>query len=156
MTAIRRPSLVLVSAAVLMGSVAAFAEEGAGFIPIPLLQFGLGVAESPRDVATTLQILALLTVLSVAPGILLMMTCFTRLLIVLGFVQRAIGLQQTPPAQVISSLALFLTLFIILWVGKYWLVKHFKKILFVKVIIIVFGRLFFFGSFLFLWFCLRL
>ncbi|MDI9371074.1 MAG: flagellar type III secretion system pore protein FliP [Synergistaceae bacterium] len=112
LTAIRRPSLVLVSAAVLMGSVAAFAEEGAGFIPIPLLQFGLGVAESPRDVATTLQILALLTVLSVAPGILLMMTCFTRLLIVLGFVQRAIGLQQTPPAQVISSLALFLTLFI--------------------------------------------
>lgn len=109
---VRRPALMLASAAVLLGSVAAFAEEGAGFIPIPLLQFGLGVAESPRDVATTLQILALLTVLSVAPGILLMMTCFTRILIVLGFVQRAIGLQQTPPSQVIASLALFLTLFV--------------------------------------------
>lgn len=97
---------------VLLGSAMAFAQEGAGFIPIPLLQFGLGVAESPRDVATTLQILALLTVLSVAPGIILMMTCFTRILIVLGFVQRAIGLQQTPPSQVIASLALFLTLFV--------------------------------------------
>ena len=97
---------------ILLGSFAAFAQEGAQFIPIPVLQFGLGVAESPRDVATTLQILALLTVLSVAPGIILMMTCFTRILIVLGFVQRAIGLQQTPPSQVIVSLALFLTLFI--------------------------------------------
>ena len=97
---------------VLLGSLAAYAREGAQFIPIPVLQFGLGVAESPRDVATTLQILALLTVLSVAPGIILMMTCFTRILIVLGFVQRAIGLQQTPPSQVIVSLALFLTLFI--------------------------------------------
>ncbi len=97
---------------ILLGSLAAYAQEGAQFIPIPVLQFGLGVAESPRDVATTLQILALLTVLSVAPGIILMMTCFTRILIVLGFVQRAIGLQQTPPSQVIVSLALFLTLFI--------------------------------------------
>ena len=97
---------------ILLGSLAAYAQEGAQFIPIPVLQFGLGVAESPRDVATTLQILALLTVLSVAPGIILMMTCFTRSLIVLGFVQRAIGLQQTPPSQVIVSLALFLTLFI--------------------------------------------
>lgn len=97
---------------ILLGSAVAYAQEGAQFIPIPVLQFGLGVAESPRDVATTLQILALLTVLSVAPGIILMMTCFTRILIVLGFVQRAIGLQQTPPSQVIVSLALFLTLFI--------------------------------------------
>ena len=64
----------------LLGSATAFAQEGAGFIPIPLLQFGLGVAESPRDVATTLQILALLTVLSVAPGI----------------IQRAISIWCTP------------------------------------------------------------
>ena len=98
--------------ALLLGAVAAAAQEGAPFIPIPALQFGLGVAESPRDVATTLQILILLTVLSLAPGILLMMTCFTRILVVLGFVQRAIGLQQTPPNQVIVSFALFLTLFI--------------------------------------------
>jgi len=97
---------------VFLGSMAAYAQDGAPFIPIPVLQFGLGVAESPRDVATTLQILALLMVLSVAPGIILMMTCFTRILIVLGFVQRAIGLQQTPLSQVIVSLALFLTLFI--------------------------------------------
>ena len=80
-------------------------------IPIPLLQMSITPADSPQDVALGLQIIALMTVLSLAPAILLMMTSFTRLLIVLGFVQRAIGLQQTPPQQVIVGLALFLTLF---------------------------------------------
>jgi len=80
-------------------------------IPIPLLQFSLTPADTPQDVALGLQIIALMTVLSLAPAILLMMTSFTRLLIVLGFVQRAVGLQQTPPQQVIIGLALFLTLF---------------------------------------------
>jgi len=83
----------------------------APMIPIPILQMSLTPADSPQDVALGLQIIALMTVLSLAPAILLMMTSFTRLLIVLGFVQRAIGLQQTPPQQVIVGLALFLTLF---------------------------------------------
>ncbi|MGI6783814.1 MAG: flagellar type III secretion system pore protein FliP [Aminivibrio sp.] len=98
-------------------AVPAFALEGAPFIPIPALQFGVRMAESPSDVAVTLQILALLTVLSLAPAIILMVTCFTRILVVLGFVQRAIGLQQTPPNQVIVGLSLFLTLFIM---GPTW------------------------------------
>jgi flagellar biosynthetic protein FliP len=62
-------------------------------------------------VVLSLQILALLTVLSLAPAIVLMLTSFTRILVVLGFVRNALGLQQMPPNQVIVTLALFLTLF---------------------------------------------
>lgn len=96
----------------LAGAAPAFGQDGAPFIPLPALQFGVRMAESPSDVAVTLQILALLTVLSLAPAIILMVTSFTRILVVLGFVQRAIGLQQTPPNQVIVGIALFLTLFV--------------------------------------------
>lgn len=71
----------------------------------------VGSAEGPQDVVLTLQIVALITVLSMAPAILLMLTSFTRILVVLGFIRNAIGLQQTPPNQVIASLALFLTFF---------------------------------------------
>lgn len=58
------------------------------------------------------QMLALLTVLSLAPSILIMMTCFTRLVVVFSFLRTAIGIQQTPPNTVMISLALFLTFFI--------------------------------------------
>jgi flagellar biosynthetic protein FliP len=85
--------------------------DEAPIIPIPLLQLSLTPAEGPQDVALSLQILALMTILSLAPAILLMLTSFTRIAVVLGFVQRSIGLQQTPPQQVIMGLALFLTLF---------------------------------------------
>jgi flagellar biosynthetic protein FliP len=80
-------------------------------LPIPAINFAVGAAGGPGDVVLTLQILALITVLSMAPAILLMLTSFTRILIVLGFIRSAIGLQQTPPNQVVSSLALFLTFF---------------------------------------------
>lgn len=59
-----------------------------------------------------IQILALMTVLSLAPSILIMMTCFTRIVVVLSFLRTAIGIQQTPPNTVMISLALFLTFFI--------------------------------------------
>ena len=80
-------------------------------IILPSLTLGVTQPDSPRDVALTLQVLALMTVLSLVPAILLMVTSFTRTIIVLGFVQRAIGLQQSPPQQVIAGLALFLTMF---------------------------------------------
>ena len=87
------------------------APELSGTIPLPSITLGLGQTDSPRDVALTLQILALMTVLSLVPAILLMVTSFTRIIIVIGFVQRAIGLQQSPPQQVIAGLSLFLTMF---------------------------------------------
>lgn len=61
-----------------------------------------------------IQIVALLTVLSIAPSILMMMTSFTRIVIVFSFLRSAIGVQQTPPNAVLISLAMFLTLFIMM------------------------------------------
>lgn len=70
------------------------------------------------NVSPALQIFALLTVLSLAPGILMMLTSFTRIVIVLSMLRTALGLQQTPPNTVIISLALFLTLFTMMPVAK--------------------------------------
>lgn len=83
----------------------------AATLPIPSFEINVGEAENPEQVATSLQILLLLTVLSLAPAILIMLTSFTRIVIVLGFLRRAIATQTTPPNQVIIGLALFLTLF---------------------------------------------
>jgi len=81
-------------------------------IPLPSIDIGLGLAESPADVAVTLQILFLLTVLSLAPAILILMTSFTRTVIVLSLIRNALGTNQVPPNQVLIGLALFLTAFV--------------------------------------------
>ncbi len=67
---------------------------------------------TPQDFALTLQILILLTVLSLAPAFLVMVTSFTRIVVVLGFVRNALGSQQIPPTPVLIGLALFLTIFV--------------------------------------------
>ncbi|MGI6707467.1 MAG: flagellar type III secretion system pore protein FliP [Clostridia bacterium] len=81
---------------------------------ITLPRFGLQIegAETPQDTAVSLQILFMLTILALAPSILIMMTSFTRIVIVLSITRNALGLQQTPPNQVLIGLALFLTFFI--------------------------------------------
>ncbi|MDZ7373517.1 MAG: flagellar type III secretion system pore protein FliP [candidate division KSB1 bacterium] len=84
----------------------------AGAQPLPRITLGLDRAGSPKEVAVTLEILALLTVLSVAPAILLLMTCFTRMIVVFHFLRQALGLQQMPPNQLIAGLSLFLTFFV--------------------------------------------
>ena len=66
----------------------------------------------PSDPAATVQIVLLLTILSLAPSILIMLTGFTRIIIVLSFVRNAIGVQQMPPNQVLVGLALFITFFV--------------------------------------------
>lgn len=81
-------------------------------IPIPKITFGVAPAESPQDVALSLQILFLLTILSLAPSIIIMMTSFTRIVIVLSLTRNALGTQQMPPSQVLVGVALFLTFFI--------------------------------------------
>ncbi|GGH82190.1 flagellar biosynthetic protein FliP [Pullulanibacillus pueri] len=70
------------------------------------------LTNQPQDVATTVQLLILLTVLSLAPSILILMTSFTRIVIVLSFVRTSLSTQQMPPNQVIIGLSLFLTFFI--------------------------------------------
>ena len=78
---------------------------------LPTISIDLSDSANPDDVVPAIKIVALLTVLTVAPAILLMMTSFTRILIVLGFVRQALGTQTMPPNQVILGLAMFLTLF---------------------------------------------
>lgn len=73
---------------------------------------GIEGNSDPEDYVFSIQLLLLLTVLTLAPSILIMMTGFTRILIVLSFIRNALGLQQTPPNHVIIGLALFLTFFI--------------------------------------------
>lgn len=80
-------------------------------IPNVSLQIG-GTADTPGKAATALQLLFLLTVLSLAPAILLMLTSFTRIVVVLSLLRHAMGTQQMPPNQILIGLALFLTFFI--------------------------------------------
>ena len=75
-------------------------------------------ASSPQQVTAAVQIVAILTVLSVAPAILLMLTSFGRIIIVLSLLRQAIGVQQMPPNQVLIGLSLFLTFFIMAPVGE--------------------------------------
>jgi len=85
--------------------------SAAPFIPIPNVSVGIEAANNPKDVALSLQILLTLTVLSLAPSILIMMTSFTRIIVVLSFLRGALATQQMPPNQVLIGLALFLTFF---------------------------------------------
>ena len=79
---------------------------------VPRVTIGVDEATSPADVANSLQILFLLTVLAIAPSILILMTSFTRITIVLSFVRKALGTQPEPSNQILVSLALFLTFFV--------------------------------------------
>ena len=79
---------------------------------IPRISLEIGRADSPEDVSVTVQIILLLTVLTLAPAIIIMLTSFTRIIVVLSFIRHAIGTQQMPPNQLLIGLALFLTFFI--------------------------------------------
>jgi flagellar biosynthesis protein FliP len=81
-------------------------------LPLPKISVEVGKATKPDDVAVTLQILFLMTVLSLAPAILVLTTAFTRIVVVLHFLRQAIGTQQVPPSQVLIGLAMFLTFFV--------------------------------------------
>lgn len=80
----------------------------------PTLPIGLEKGGDPGDVSVLLQIVFILTILSLAPAILILMTSFTRLAVVLSFLRHALGTQQTPSNQIIAGLALFLTFFIMM------------------------------------------
>lgn len=78
---------------------------------IPGIKLGLETTGQTGDLSTSLQILLVLTILSLAPALLILMTSFTRIVVVLGFLRQALATQQMPPNQVIIGLALFLTFF---------------------------------------------
>lgn len=81
-------------------------------IPLPKIGIDVGTADSPKDVSVTMQMLILLTVLSLAPSILIMTTSYLRLIIVFHFLKTALGTQQMPPGQMLAGVALFITFFI--------------------------------------------
>jgi flagellar biosynthetic protein FliP len=94
------------------------AEAGAAEFVFPSIQLGMETSDDPADVSVLLQTIFLLTVVTLAPSILILMTSFTRLVVVLAFLRQALGTQQTPSNQIIAGLALFLTVFIMMPVGK--------------------------------------
>jgi flagellar biosynthesis protein FliP len=110
-----RPFLRCVLAAGLLSLLAAACSASAqtnlttGFGPV---QITLGGQQGPQDVDTGIKLLLVITLLSLAPSILLLMTCFTRVVIVLSFVRTALQLQGTPANQIIVGLSLFITYFV--------------------------------------------
>jgi flagellar biosynthesis protein FliP len=98
--------MLMVGLACIIMSRTAFAET-----KIPSLNLSLSDTDDPTAVVPAVKIVLLLTVMTVAPALLLMMTSFTRIIVVLSFVRQALGTQTMPPNQVIVGLSLFLTLF---------------------------------------------
>lgn len=108
---------ILILVFCLLGTFAFAQQAGTSSVAVPNFSINLGpqggAAGKPgQDVSTSLQILALLTVLSLAPAIMILTTAFTRIIIIFSFVRQAIGTPTIPPNQVIVGLSLFLTFFI--------------------------------------------
>ncbi|ACM24063.1 MULTISPECIES: flagellar type III secretion system pore protein FliP [Thermotoga] len=89
-------------------SLISFSQE----VPFPSISIGVRPAEEPEDLVVTLEILLILTVLTLAPSILVLFTSFTRIIVVFSLFRNALGTRQTPPNQVMIGLALFLTFLI--------------------------------------------
>src|SRR5581483_5266047 len=120
-TLVNRRLLTVLFASAVVVAVAGFAVPAlaqgvpgptAPTVPIPHVNIGVTPATKPSDVAMSLQILLLLTVLTLAPTLLVLMTSFTRIVVVLSFVRTALGTNTVPPTQVLVGLALLLTFFV--------------------------------------------
>ena len=85
---------------------------GGGGVGVPNINISMGNGNNPKETVAALRILILFTVLSLAPAILIMMTSFTRIVVVLSFLRQALSTQNMPPNQVIIGLSLFLTFFV--------------------------------------------
>lgn len=81
-------------------------------VTIPKIGINVGTSDKPEDVSITLQILLLMTILSLAPSIIIMTTSYLRTIIVFNFLKSALGTQQMPPSQLLAGLALFITFFV--------------------------------------------
>lgn len=97
----------LTAVATLLVGVSAHAQ-----VTLPSLNLGFKSTSNPQEIVSSIKIILMLTVLTLAPAIMIMMTAFTRIIIVLSFVRQALGTQQMPPNQLLVGLALFLTFFV--------------------------------------------
>ena len=89
-----------------------FAHSSWAQMTLPNVNIGLDQTDDPKEIVNSIKILMVLTVLTLAPAIMILMTSFTRIIIVLSFVRQALGTQQMPPNQLLVGLALFITFFI--------------------------------------------
>lgn len=81
-------------------------------VTLPTLNLGFKTTQNPTEVVNAIKLVLIMTVLTLAPAILIMMTGFTRILIVLSFLRQAMGVQQLPPNQLLVGLSLFITFFV--------------------------------------------
>jgi flagellar biosynthesis protein FliP len=109
---VKADRILLIIAVLGVSFVALATSVSAEPVSIPTVSLGIGKASKPGDVATVLQIFFLITVLSLAPSLLIMTTSFTRVVVVLSFLRGAIGTQQAPSNQIVIGMALFLTFYI--------------------------------------------
>ena len=86
-----------------------FSANSFAAMTIPKIDMSIGQTNSPNDLVTSLQVLIILTVLTLAPSIIIMTTSFVRIIVVFHFIRQAIGLQSMPPNQIIVGLSLILT-----------------------------------------------
>jgi flagellar biosynthesis protein FliP len=95
--------------AVILGASSYACAQG---VTIPSVNFSMKNTSNPKEVVSAIQIIIMMTILTLAPAILILMTSFTRLIIVFSFLRQALGTQQMPPNQVLVGMSLFLTFFI--------------------------------------------
>lgn len=112
MSIIKRGLLITIVAIIVLLSLTPVSYALNHEVALPSIQIGVDDSEDPQEIATSLQILFILTILSLAPAILILMTSFTRTIIVLSFVRNGLATQQMPPNQVLVGLAIFITFFI--------------------------------------------
>ncbi|MEI6211069.1 MAG: flagellar type III secretion system pore protein FliP [bacterium] len=101
------------AAIALLAGGAAYAQTTGTALPMGI-RVQLDGAGTPQETSKSIQILLMLTALSLAPSAIIMCTSFTRILIVFGFLRQAMGTQQTPPAQIMAAMSIFLTIFIMM------------------------------------------
>jgi len=89
-----------------------FTSQALAQVSIPQVSMGLKTTDNPQEIVDSIKIVLVLTILTLAPAILILMTCFTRIIVIFSFLRQALGTQQMPPNQLLVGLSLFLTFFI--------------------------------------------
>jgi len=108
----------LLAVSLLLASASAALAQGPTSVPIPTISITMDQADDPQRISTVINILFLMTVLTLAPSILILMTSFVRIVVVFSFLRQGMGTQTAPPNQVIIGLALFLTFYVMMPVWK--------------------------------------
>ncbi len=109
----KKSAIIILSCILLFFAGSVFAQQKpTTTIPFPKISLGVGTATDGNDVSVTLQILLLMTILSLAPSIIILTTAYLRIIIVFSFLKSALGTQQMPPSQLLAAVALFITFFI--------------------------------------------